>query len=207
MPNYPNQPYARFSSGGNRRSEHDSASPKKTKEESTRSRTPRSTGHATKPIATATYLIEQVCIVNKELSNVVEKIAAIADTIQNARTPQMGRLLEEAISRAANNISKTAKMDTGAPTPDWSFFAERLLVARREALERELASATANLQMTRGEANSLTVSETARRNDLLNKEIEESLNTSSTSDTTPKKKVAEFESPFKQQSAKKNSGT
>ena len=117
----------------------------------------------------------------------------------------MGRLLEEAISRAANNISKTAKLDTRAPTPDWSSFAKRLLVARREALERELASATANLQMTRGEANNLTISETAMRNDLFNKEIEGSLSTSSTDEeqSARKKKAAEFESPFKQQSAKK----
>ena len=59
--------------------------------------------------------------------------------------------------------------------------------------------------MTRGEASSIAVSETTMRNDLLNKEIEESQdnnNTStSTNTTTPKKKAADFESPFKQQSA------
>ena len=59
--------------------------------------------------------------------------------------------------------------------------------------------------MTRGEANNLSVSETAMRNDLFNKEIEGSLSTSSTDEeqSARKKKAAEFESPFKQQSAKK----
>ena len=95
---------------------------------------------------------------------------------------------------------------TRAPTPEWTYFAERLLIARKEALTRELASATANLQMTRGEASSIAVSETTMRNDLLNKEIEESLDdntSSSTSTTSPRKKAADFESPFKQQSAQK----
>jgi len=131
MPYYPYQPSnARFSGGANRRSEHDN--------------------HATKPAVTAAYLIEHACIIDKDSSNIAEKIATLAETIQNARTPQVRRLIEEAISRAANNISKTAKMDTRPPAPDWNFYAERLLIAKREDLMRELASATADLQMTRG---------------------------------------------------------
>ena len=179
MSYYPNQPTyqgnARFSGGRDRRSENDSASPRRTKEENTRSRAPRLTNRVPPPVATPAYLIEQVCMVNKDLSNVPDKISAIADAIQNARNPQIERLLEDAIVRASSSISKTAKMDPLAPTPDWTHYAERLLTARKEALTRELATATANLQMTRGEANSISVSETTMRNDLLNKEIEESL--------------------------------
>jgi hypothetical protein len=210
MSYYPNQPTyqgnARFSGGGNRRSENDSASPRRTKEENTRSRAPRLTNRVPPPVATPAYLIEQVCMVNKDLSNVPDKISAIADAIQNGRNPQIERLLEDAIVRASSSISKTAKMDPLAPTPDWTHYAERLLTARKEALARDLATATANLQMTRGEANNISITETTMRNDLLNQEIEDSVeeNTSSSKSTTsPRKKAADFESPFKQQSAQK----
>jgi formate dehydrogenase maturation protein FdhE len=145
-------------------------------------------------------------MIDKDLSNVPDKISAIADAIQNGRNPQIERLLEDAIVRASSSISKTAKMDPLAPTPDWQHYAERLLTAKKEALERDLATATANLQMTRGEANNISITETTMRNDILNQEIEDSVeeNTSSSKSTTsPRKKAADFESPFKQQSAQK----
>jgi len=173
MSYYPNQPTyqgnARFSGGGNnRRSENDPTSPRRTKEENTRSRAPRLANLVPPPVATPAYLIEQVCMIDKDLSNVPDKISANADAIRNGRNPQTQRLLEDAIVRASSSISKTAKMDPLAPTPNWTHYAERLLTARKEALERDLATATANLQMTRGEANNISITETTMRNDLLN---------------------------------------
>ena len=69
-------------------------------------------------------------MIDKDLSNVPDKISAIADAIQNGRNPQTQRLLEDAIVRASSSISKTAKMDPLAPTPDWQHCAERLLTAK-----------------------------------------------------------------------------
>ena len=88
MSHYPYQPNARFSGGSNRRSENDSASPRRTKEENTRSRAPRLTNRVPPPVATPAYLVEQVCMIDKDLSNVPDKISANADVIQNGRNPR-----------------------------------------------------------------------------------------------------------------------
>ena len=56
--------------------------------------------------------------------------------------------------------------------------------------------------------NSISITETTMRNNLLNQEIEESMeegqSSSSAKDSSPKKKHTDFESPFKQQSAQKS---
>jgi hypothetical protein len=98
MSHYPYQPTynARFSGGRDRRSENDSASPRRSKEENTRSRIGFSGGSSRRtelanrgppPVATPAYLVEQVCVIDKDLNNVPDKISVIADVIQNGRNP------------------------------------------------------------------------------------------------------------------------
>ena len=148
MSHYPYQPSnARFSGEWNRRSEYNTAPPRRSREENTKSRIGFSSGrrtelanHSTLPVATPAFLVEQVCVVDKDLNNVPDKISAIAEVIQNGRTPQIQRLLEDAVVRASSNISKTAKIDPLAPTQDWQHYAERLLTAHKEALGRDLAT-------------------------------------------------------------------
>ena len=214
---YPNQPRgkprARFSGGQHRDSENNTA--RRSKGEDTRSRDGFSYDRRTEPaihnalpVATPAFVIEQVCEVDKKINNIPEKILAIAEVIQKARTPQIQRLLEDAVAKASSSISKTAKMDPLAPTLGWQHYAERLLTAHKEALGRDLETSSANLQMTRGEANSISISECTMRNTLLRDEIEQSVeqspSSSSTKETSPRKTIADFESPFKQQSAQKS---
>jgi len=200
------KPPARFSGG---------APVSRTKGENTRSRDGFSYDrraepaiHNALPVATPAYVIEQVCEIDKRINNVPEKILAIAELLQNARTPQIQRMLENAVAKASSGISKIAKMDQHAPTPGWQHYAERLLTTYKKALGRDLETCSANLQMTRKEANSISLTETTMRNNLLNQDIEESVaegqSSSSANDSSPKKNPTVFESPFKQQSAQKS---
>ena len=211
MSYYPNQPRdkppARFSGG---------APGSRTKGGNTRSRDGFSYDRRTEPairnalpVATPAYVIEQVCEIDKRINSVPEKILAIAELIQNARTPQIQRMLESAVAKASSGISKIAKMDPHAPTLSWQHYAERFLTTIKEALGRDLETCSANLQMTRKEANSISLTETTMRNNILNQGFEESVGedgeiSSSSKDSSPKKRAAEFESPFKQQSAQKS---
>ena len=214
MHHYPYQPpSARFSGERYQRSEYNPASPRRSREENTKSRIgsnggrrPELASHSTLPVVTPALVIEHVCEADKRINNVPEKILAISELLQRARTPQIQRMLEDAVARASSSINKIAKMDHQAPTPGWQHYAERLLTTREKALGRDLEACSANLQMTRKEANSISLTETTMRNNLLNQEIEGSVDAgqSSSSAETPKKNPTDFESPFKQQSAQKS---